>query len=107
MFGVNIVWQIGNVIVAIILIIKETTLSELNKNGMFLILRLSGGITIIIFMIVGLVLSAKVRELPKNTVYEVKVAIKQKEAIRRLWIVIKYFMFVCTFLVFFDIYSFN
>lgn len=85
MFGVNIIWQIGNIITAIVLISNDMTLREFSASWMFIFLRFSGGITTILFMIAGLVLSAKVRELPKTTVYELKVATKQKEALRRLW----------------------
>jgi len=85
MLAINIIWQIGNITAAIVLISNDMTLREFSGSGMFLFLRLSGDIATICFMIAGLVLSAKVRELPRTTVYEMAIASKQKEALRRLW----------------------
>ncbi len=45
------------------------------KERMFIMLRVSGDIATIIFLITGLILKSKVSELPNNTEYEQRIVL--------------------------------
>jgi hypothetical protein len=69
-------------------------------------MRISGDLATVCFLITGIVLRAKVRSLPRTTTYEHEIAEKQEEAIRKLWVVIKWLMFISLSLIAFDFVSF-
>lgn len=69
-------------------------------------MRVSGDSATICFLIAGIVIRAKVRALPRETKYEQEIAEKQQKAIKRLWIVIRWFMFLSVSLILIDLGGF-
>lgn len=81
-------------------------MAELTEDGFFLVMRISGDLATVCFLITGMVLRAKVKALPRTTTYENEIAVKQTEAIRKLWFVIRWLMFISLSLIAFDVASF-
>jgi hypothetical protein len=65
-------------------------------------MHISGDLATICFLITGIILRSKVKALPRTTVYENEIAEKQKIAIRKLWVVIRWFMFISITLIIYD-----
>jgi hypothetical protein len=76
LLGVNIVWQLANIVAAIIKINGGETMEELTEDGFFLVMRISGDLATVCFLVTGIVLRAKVKALPRTTTYENEVAVK-------------------------------
>lgn len=70
LLGVNILWQLANIIAAIIKIKTGDNLADLYGDGHFLVMRVSGDLATVCFLITGIVLRAKVRALPRTTKFE-------------------------------------
>lgn len=62
---VNALWQLVNIINAMIEIHDGASFRKLSKEGFFIIIRLSGDIATVCFLITGIILRRKVEELPR------------------------------------------
>lgn len=76
LLAVNVIWQLANIVAAIIKINGGETLAELTDDGFFLVMRISGDLATVCFLITGIVLRSKVRALPRTTTYENEIAVK-------------------------------
>ena len=77
LFAVNIIWQLVNIVAAIAKIENGFSVRDLYRDGLFLVMRISGDIATVCFLITGIFLRSLVKDLPRNTTYEQELAEKQ------------------------------
>ena len=70
MLGVSIIWQITFTVTFLLSVSNGISSRDLQKNGLFLILRVSGAVVTLVFLFTSLVLKAQISRLPKTTLYE-------------------------------------
>jgi hypothetical protein len=76
LLAVNVIWQVANIVMAVVRINQGEGLKDLNQQGFFLVMRVSGDLATICFLITGIVIRAKVNALPRQTAYEQQLAAK-------------------------------
>ncbi len=70
MLGVSIIWQITFTVAFLLSVSKGISSRALQKNGLFLVLRVTGTVATLVFLFTSLVLKAQISRLPKTTQYE-------------------------------------
>ncbi|TNV78986.1 hypothetical protein FGO68_gene3025 [Halteria grandinella] len=70
-------------------------------------LRFSGELITLIFAVIGILITVQIKRIPRTTKFERSILLKQKKAVKRLWIVIGTFILVSLSLCFYDFISFQ